>query len=534
MRRDAWFRFLLCCGAGIFGVRAFIVERFGASIPQVDEWQATGQEILLPWRNGSLGFAALFEAHNGDHRIVATRLWEIFWYAVNGAWDPKLIMITKAAVFAAAATVFIHLLAGALPRRRFIAGAVLAVLFAFPFSFHNLFWAFQSQFDFFLLAVALGWLALRSDRPAAALAIASLSLLTLGAGPILAASYLPFALGSWWDRRWSLRRTVLFSASALALLAVGVSLRGAHAAPVGPLRDQAAALATLLGWPHSGLVSIVDRLPESARLIPAPLLNFPQADNSWLLRTAEWLHAHPAVVPSIDVVCALLLLAPTAVLAVLVALRRVRGVAAWGPLGLAGFAFLMQVATAIARSQEPGVVAVRYLDLVALSGLAAMASAFFLSVAGRRWRPLVVAWTLLTLPSCLAMMVGTAAQIKQRRPQLWLANVQEYFPSHDPAIFDRMIAANANWPLPFISRDIAHLVQMLDDPALAAVLPRSVVAPAEPPRPAARLASIVAGNGIGIVVVAIGAGTWIAWRSRRRLGFAPGNHLASSTSTVGG
>ena len=161
-----------------------MIERFGASIASVDEWEATGKEILQAWREGTLSLAMLFEAHNGDHRIVATRLWEIFWYVVNGTWDPLLIMIVKSAIYSTAATLFIHLLTHALPRWRIAAATLLAGLFAFPFNYQNMLWAFQSQFDFFLLAVALGWLALQSNRPVAALVVAFLSLFTLGAGPI--------------------------------------------------------------------------------------------------------------------------------------------------------------------------------------------------------------------------------------------------------------------------------------------------------------------------------------------------------------
>ena len=78
-RQILWFRFLACCFAAIFGFRAFLIEKYGASIARVDEWEATGKEVIAAWRNGTFSWAALFEAHNGDHRIVATRLWEIFW-----------------------------------------------------------------------------------------------------------------------------------------------------------------------------------------------------------------------------------------------------------------------------------------------------------------------------------------------------------------------------------------------------------------------------------------------------------------------
>jgi hypothetical protein len=510
-----------------------MIQRFGASIPCVDEWQATGQEILQPWTNGTLSLAALFEAHNGDHRIVATRLWEIFWYVINGAWDPQLVMIAKAAIYSAAATIFIHLLAGALPRRRFLAGTILAGLFAFPFSYQNLLWAFQSQFDFFLLAVALGWLVLRGDRPVVALLIAGASFFTLGAGPILAAGYVPYFLAAWIDRRWSPRKATGFAVAAVALVAVGVSLRGAHAAPLAGPSDQARALTALLAWPHSTLVSMVDRLPESERLIPRSVLEFPRAEHSWLHEIARWLHAHPAAVPMLNAAFALVLIAPTIAIAGLVVTRRIRGAEVWGPLGLAGFAFLMLIATAIARAQEKGV-PVRYLDVVALSGFAALACAFALRARGPRWRPLVVLWTIVSVPACLATMVGTMATVRQRRPQAWVEAVRQYFPSHNHAIFHRMVAENPNWPLPFISRDIDHLMAMLDDPSFEAIVPKSITAPEQPARPVARAAYQIGRFGLWIVLAALGGGTWIVFRSRRPVEFAATSTAATSTTAVGG
>jgi hypothetical protein len=513
-RHARWRCFLLCCFLAIFGFRAFLVERYGASIPQVDEWEAIGQKILLPWENGTLTLAALFQAHNGDHRIVATRLWEIFWYEVNGAWDPKLVMIAKGAIFAAAAVGFIHLLVGRLERRRFVAGALLAGLFAFPFSFHNLFWAFQSQFDFFLLALACGWLALRAERPIVALGIAAIAPFTLGAGPILAASYVPYALGAGWEKRWPWRKSIAVSVAAVAIFVAGASLRAPDAAPLGPVRDQAKAFAMLLGWPHSGLVTVIERLPETAHLIPQRVLNFPRPEASLVQGAAGWMREHPAVPLTIQLALALLVLAPTIALTVVVLRRRRIDGVAWGPLGLGGFAFAMMAATAVARSQEPGVVAVRFLDLVALTGLAALACSFILAARGRAWRKWMLVWALISAPSYLVTMAATAARIRQNEPQRWLENTRAFFPSRDPEVFQRLIAADPHWPLPFFNRDIDQLVQMLNDPALAPILPRSVVAPEEPPRPIARAASAMAEQGLWIVFAAVAAAGSLGWRRR--------------------
>jgi hypothetical protein len=437
-------------------------------------------------------------------------------------------MIAKATIFAAAATIFIHLLTHALRRGRFLAATLLAVLFAFPFNFHNLMWAFQSQFDFFLLSVALGWLALQKDRPVAALVIAGLALFTLGGGPILAASYVPFGVWAWVDQHWSLRKAGVFLGAALAVMAVGVSLRGDHAAPLASRPEQARAVTALLAWPHSSLVSLVDRLPDTQRLIPRPLLNFPSADHSWLMRTADWMHAHPAVVTVLNGLFALVVLAPIIAVSVLVVRRRIRGPAVWGALGLAGFATLMQIATGIARAQEVGI-PVRYVDVVALLSFSALACAFVLWEQAPVRRSFVGAWAVLMIPACLAIMVGTMATVRNRRPQLWLENVRSYFPGHDHAHFHAVIAKDPEWSLPFISRDIEDLMAMLDDPAYEAIVPRSVTAPEEPPHAVARAASAVGEAGLWIVLAGVGAGAWVVFRPRRRMRIAVSGNAVPST-----
>jgi hypothetical protein len=423
-------------------------------------------------------------------------------------------MIAKSFVFAAAATVFIHLFTQALPRCRYLAAAVLTGLFAFPFNFHNLLWAFQSQFDFFLLSVAMGWLALQRDRPVAALVIAVLSLFTLGGGPILAASYVPFCVWAGWDKRWSWRKSMGITAAAVAIAAFGVSLRAEHSAPLATPREQATAVAAYLAWPHSGLVALVDRLPETERLFPRPVLNFPSAESSWLRQVADVMHDRPAAVTILNALCALILLAPTAVVFALVIIRRIRGSAIWGALGLAGFAFLMQVATGVARAREVGI-PVRYLDVVALSGFTALACAFALAAHVPSSRRLMIGWAVFTAPACLAIVVGTMATLKQRRSQAWLENVRQYFPSHDPAILHGIIAKDPHWPLPFISRDIEHLMTMLDDPAYLTIVPRSVVAQDEPPRMVAQVASALGRFGFVFVIIGVGGAACVVRRLRR-------------------
>ena len=187
----AWFWFLLCCFAVICGFRFFLIQRFGAPVAWGDDLDGIGHRILAPLHQGTFTWPLLFQAHNGDHVITVTRLWEMLWFTLNGDWDPQLGTIVKVPIFAAAMTIFVHLFTRRLERWRFAAAAVLTALIAFPFNYHNLLWSFQSQWDFFFLTAALGWLALLDGRPALALACAAVALFTLGAAPVLAVSFVP-------------------------------------------------------------------------------------------------------------------------------------------------------------------------------------------------------------------------------------------------------------------------------------------------------------------------------------------------------
>lgn len=513
-RDRSWFKFLLCCFAGITGLRIFLVEKFGSSVAWGDDLDGIARRILLPWENGTLTWSSLLAAHNGDHRIVATRLWEILWYTLNGSWDPKLVMIVKAPIFAAAATLFIHVLAGRLERGRYAAAAALAVLFAFPFAFANTLWAFQSQFDFFLLMAALGWALLLRDRVIAALVVAAAAILTLGSGPVIAASYVPFFLIAWWQKKWATSQTVLACTAAIAVVALGLaSPTKEHPPHTGTPIEKAATLARIYAWPHSNLLSIVERLPESERYIPARLLRFPSAEQSWLLRLADGMHRHPAAVVAFNAMCAAFILAPTVAIAWLLLRRRLTLAQVSGPLGLAGFAFLMIAATAVARANQI-TVAPRYLDHVALAGFASLVCCFILRCVDPRHRRWLVAWAVVMGCGYAATMVVTLAQMSRRAPHQSLEVLQRYFATtpHNHAA----MTENGAFRGFIVSDDPTQFMSELDEPGMERVLPRSITAPNSAPGPAAAIASRIAQAGPGIVLAAIVAGALIGCRSRSR------------------
>ncbi len=512
-RLGAWPKFLFFCFAFICGLRFFLVELFGAPVALGDDLDGIAFRILRPLHDGTFSFSSLLVAHNGDHIIFVTRVWEIFWYYLNGEWDPKLIMMVKAPIYAAAATVFIHLFVANLDRWRFRAAAVLTALFAFPFNYHNLLWAFQSQFDFFLLTSALGWLALVSRRPMLALACALLAPFTLGAGPILAASYVPFFLGAAFvSRTWPVRPAMAFAGMAIAIAAFGASLpKGEHLPRTGGLETKVATLTNLYAWPHSNLLSAVERLPESANLIPRRLLNFPSEEGSWMMALANLMHRHAAVRVGLNALTALFLVAPMAIVAVLVVRKRIPLRVAVGPLGLSVFAGGMLAATAMARANQL-TISIRFLDHVALAGFASITACFILVAFHRRWLPWLAVWGLVLGLGYLATAGATLSQmVHQRKPAEAFEALQRYYSANDrasmrePAVFSLFIESD----------DPTEFMVMLDDPGLRPVLPRAITTPDSARGWAADSASAVGRWGLGIAFVAVCGAAWTAFRSRR-------------------
>jgi len=517
----AWRRFLFWCFVTICGVRWFIIQKFASPVAYGDDLDGVARRILLPWHNGTLHASALFAAHNGDHRIFFTRVWEIFWFVVNGSWDPKLVMLAKVPIFATAATIFIHLLAGRIGAYRWLAGSALACLFAFPFAFANCIWAFQSQFDFFFLFTALGWLALLRGRTITALVLAAVSILALGSGPIVAASYVPFFLAEWLERRWSMRKTVGFTIVALVVVGIGLASPTKDAMPhAGTPMDKGLMLVRIYAWPFSNLGSIIERLPETAHYIPAPLRRFPNADHPYVIHAAEILHRHPGLVVMFHLVCAALVIAPTAWLLAAVLRRRVSVRTAAGTLGVAGFAFLMIAATAVARANQV-TIAPRFLDHVALAGFASLAAGLLLVAHYRRGAVLLGLWAAVMGVGYVGTIAVTTIQLTRRAPAVAQSVLQQYYHT-TPHDHSAMVDGDAFRRF-IVSDDPTQFMSELDTPGLENVLPVEIVHPAAPVGWAARIAFALARFAPLLALVGLAGLVWTALRAPRlgRKGIAP-------------
>jgi hypothetical protein len=141
--------------ATVVGARLWLIDRFGNSLPILDQWDAEGYFLLRPWFEGHLQLVDLFSPHN-EHRIFFTRLVTIALAQINGQWDALPEMVVNALLCAALAAVLVAILcrltAGA--HRAFIF-AVVTLWLALPYAQENTLWGFQSAFYFLLLFTIL-------------------------------------------------------------------------------------------------------------------------------------------------------------------------------------------------------------------------------------------------------------------------------------------------------------------------------------------------------------------------------------------
>ena len=143
----------------VVGTKLVVVNRSGSDLPEWDQWDAEGLQVLLPWQQGSLGLADLFRAHN-EHRIVLTKVLGLAQAAVVGQWDARVQCIVNAFIHASlAAGLFWWGGQSLVPWARAAWFSVLLVLFAPPIAWQNVIAGFHSQ-QYFLLgfSVAAIWL----------------------------------------------------------------------------------------------------------------------------------------------------------------------------------------------------------------------------------------------------------------------------------------------------------------------------------------------------------------------------------------
>lgn len=140
-------------------MRWAIFDGYGMDLPEWDQWDAEGLNLLAPWFSNDHFFRALFTPHN-EHRVVLTKLLNLSLTLANGQWDQRLEVVVNALLPAGLAVILFQL------ARRHLAAFTLAPLWIFlaicfglPFAWENMLAGFHSQ-QFFLVVLALGTIAL--------------------------------------------------------------------------------------------------------------------------------------------------------------------------------------------------------------------------------------------------------------------------------------------------------------------------------------------------------------------------------------
>ena len=141
----------------IWGAKLWLIHLYGNATPNWDEWAGEGK-VLTASVERTLTPALFFEPNN-EHRIVFTRLLCLLLFRADKQWDAILFMVAQAPFHALAVVVFVAL-AG-----RSMSGMGRAALAGFaggitilPFGWKNTLWGFQSQFYFMtLLGILVIW-----------------------------------------------------------------------------------------------------------------------------------------------------------------------------------------------------------------------------------------------------------------------------------------------------------------------------------------------------------------------------------------
>ncbi len=179
--------FACCLFAFVLGARWAVFDRFGMDLPEWDQWDAEGLNLLAPWFTHDHFFRALFTPHN-EHRVVLTKLLNLSLTLANGQWDQRLETTVNALLPASLAVAFFLLARRHLaPRTLVPLWLFLAAALGIPVAWQNVLGGFHSQ-QFFLVALAFVAIALLpfaksfSPRWWFAAAAAALGLLSMASG----------------------------------------------------------------------------------------------------------------------------------------------------------------------------------------------------------------------------------------------------------------------------------------------------------------------------------------------------------------
>jgi hypothetical protein len=284
---------LAAVGLIIFGVKVFLIEKYGSPIPYWDQWDAEADLLYKPYISGKLGWATLLSAHN-EHRILLSRLFSIGLFEAAGGWDPILQMVVNAALHVVAIIFLMFTILRILDRSRVLPMSLFVVLvFTLPLGWENLLAGFQSQFYFLLIfsilslvlltvsqALSGTWWAGFFSSIAAFFSMASGALVVVTAFSIVA---IQIIVGVRRNRRDYLAACILLAAAGAVLLYIP-SIAGHDGLKAHNLQDLMDALLTCLEFPRrSPHLGIWINLPLAIYL-PVTLFRRPPRESPhWII-----------------------------------------------------------------------------------------------------------------------------------------------------------------------------------------------------------------------------------------------------------
>ena len=348
--------FAACLFLLIVAAKWTTFDRYGSPMPDWDQWDAEGSELLIPWVEGDHFVSHLFHAHN-EHYVIMTKLQNLTLGLLNGQWDSRLEASTNAMLHAAIATAL-----WLFGRRRLTAWwhaalfALIFVLFGLPVAWQNVLGGFHSQ-QYWLLGLSLiAIVTLPFTRPASGAwwlgaAAALFALATMGSGLLAAAVVIGLVGWRCWQREVRLRDVwpTLVLAASIAALGWATRVDAPWHAHMKAKTISAFLLSTVhsLQWPwrdHDGLGAIL-WLPWV--LTFGRVLRWPRGHRGEDARTSNFLRSGQIVA------------------------------------AIGGWVLVQIAATAYARGGDGGYPASRYMDTLAVGVAAnALAVGWLLSVTG--------------------------------------------------------------------------------------------------------------------------------------------------------
>ncbi len=179
---------VLCLFGLVVGANWGTAERFGSDIPDWDQWDAEGINLLVPWCDHSHFIAHLFQPQN-EHRIVITKLQNLAVILAGGQWDQRTETFFNAILHGLIAVALWRIGRRWIPKPGWQLGyyVVIATLYALPLAWQNVLGGLHNV-QYWLLALSLAAMALLPfSRPGSAgwfggVLAAAAALLTMASG----------------------------------------------------------------------------------------------------------------------------------------------------------------------------------------------------------------------------------------------------------------------------------------------------------------------------------------------------------------